>query len=243
MVEILRNALFKDASDESATLFAGRLQHLIKWLPRPKEGTKAERAKSERALKSARSRIDAFVASGSIRDVLAVGDALRYVGEYIEHGGAPQTVEAFRAGLRNAAAFNPSNRARIPVADYVQSERPDLGLFKWMLLQRSVVKYMERFYGSYLGADISGTTTDALAAFAYVMFMLVHPTPDLEQLQDQAKMDIGDGYELVPIAAMVLQYHHSLLECGIALALTSTAMSDSSAIPTYNHLRTQNAGD
>jgi len=229
MVEVLRNALFA-GTDETAATFAKELQADIMALPAPPAGN----ARAQAALSNAQDRIAAFVSGNDIRDVFAVGDALRYVGEYMEFGGAPQTVEAFRAGLRNAQAFNRSNRARIPVADYVQTERPDLGLFKWQLTDSSVVKYMERFYGSYLGADISGTTTDALAALSYLMWIKIRPNPTQENLQFQAEVEIATGRELVPIAAMVLQYHHSLLECGLALALTSTAMANKPAIASYN---------
>ncbi|WP_114813954.1 hypothetical protein [Paraburkholderia kururiensis] len=229
MLDVLRNAAFAD-SGETATRFAAELESDIEALP----AAPVDKPKAQQALENAKRRIAAFVAGDSVRDVFAVGDALRYVGEYIEEGGAPESVAAFRGGLRNAFAFKSSNRAREGVSGYIRSERPELGLFKWKLLDGSVIKYMERFYGSYLGADISGTTTDALAALAWLLWDRIRPTPDQRNLQFQASSAIATGHELVPIAAMVLQYHHSLLECGTALALTSKAMSDKPALASYN---------
>ncbi|GGB50000.1 hypothetical protein GCM10011316_22650 [Roseibium aquae] len=222
MFDILENELFKSGS-ASASAFASAFSIWLNALPA------AGPQKAQDKLAAAKMRSRDFVADdGTILDVFAIGDVLRLVGEYIEEGGGGDnsaTVEAFRAQLRNQLAFNRANRARQPVKDFDLSEHPDLGIFKLQLLDRSTVKFMERFYGPYIGADISGTTTDALDVLAYWLAERINPKVTKERLQIQAGSAIRLGEELVPIACMVLQYHHSLMECGLALSLASQSMS------------------
>ncbi|WP_045728163.1 hypothetical protein [Xanthomonas sp. GPE 39] len=172
---------------------------------------------------------------GEVKDVFALGDAIREVGEYIENGGAGKSIKDFENNLRNKVAFDKStNRARQEVSDYALSEWPPLGIFKNRLLDRSVVKYMERFYGPYIGADISGTTTDGLAVLAYL-----ENVGNENGMKERAMTQAQQGWELPPIASMVLQYHHSLLECGLALALKNSALkegeSDESLLRYFNY--------
>lgn len=218
MFDILRVELF--AEDDSESELDQFLQQAIDKLPESKK------SKAEKKRKCAKTRIRQFVNGNAVRDLFAAGDALRCVGEYIEEGGGADSVQAFRQALRNKTAFDLANRARVQVANYELTEWPPLGIFKFRLLDRSVVKYMERFYGSYLGADISGTTTDSLAALAYLWWLARNKDdPSKENLRDGAERIISTGAALVPISSMVLQYHHTLLECGLALALVSEAMS------------------
>jgi hypothetical protein len=171
-------------------------------------------------LKRAKSRISNFYADGYVQEVFALGDAIRELGEYIENGGAGGDLKDFENALRNKAAFDrSSNRARQETFGYAQSGWPPLGIFKNRLLHRSVVKYMERFYGPYIGADISGTTTDGLAVLA-----LLQQNGGAKTTAQKAQEEAAQGWELPPIATMVLQYHHSLLECGLALALKNSAL-------------------
>jgi len=223
MFDVLSNELFRTGT-ASASTFASAFSTWLNKLPA--EGPK----KAQQKLAAAKIRNNDFVApDGTILDVFAIGDVLRLVGEYIEEGGGGDnsaTIEAFRSQLRNQIAFNKANRARVPVPGFDLTEHPDLGIFKLQLLNRSTVKYMERFYGPYIGADISGTTTDALDVLAYYLATLAGPKNLSEaRLQGEAGSAIRLGEELVPIASMVLQYHHSLMECGLALSLASQAMS------------------
>lgn len=234
MTDVLVAELFKPGTGDGtafATVFAG----WVKKLPAMDDSVGSSLDKraakaANRALSAAQVRADDFVtSSGAIQDIYAIGDMLRYVGEYFEFGGGGQdatvnAVNQFRDGLRNQLAFNKANRARRPVTDYDLTEWPDLGIFKNELLDRSVVKYMERFYGPYIGADISGTTTDALDVLAYY----VAGASGTGSLYIDAGAAIGLGEEMVPIATMVLQYHHSLMECGLALSLSSKSMQPSS---------------
>lgn len=181
----------------------------------------AENPRAAGNLERARDRIRNFYSNDYVQEVFALGDAIRDLGEYIENGGAGAAVKDFESNLRNKAAFDrSSNRARQETAGYALSEWPPLGIFKNRLLDRSVVKYMERFYGPYIGADISGTTTDGLAVLALLQTVIDGGGSLAEQAQAQA----AQGWELPPIATMVLQYHHSLLECGLALALKNGAL-------------------
>jgi hypothetical protein len=237
MFDVLAAVLFKPASGGSASAIA---KALVKWVNELAElddtaGTATDQGRAKAAnaaLAHAQTRAAQFAVGGKIQDVFAIGDVLRAAGEYFELGGnganaEVNEVDAFREGLRNQIAFNRANRARRPVSNFALSEHPDLGIFKIQLLDRSTVKYMERFYGPYIGADISGTTTDALDVLAYFSSTLLKT-----DLQDGAKNSIGMGEEMVPIATMVLQYHHSLIECGLALALPSAAMSEGKGGPT-----------
>lgn len=215
MFEVLGSVLF-DKGKASGFLLV--LKDAIEKLPEPRE----DKPKAANARMNAQTRIEQSVKGTSVQDLFAVGDALRYVGEYIEFGGAPASVKDFRRELRNKTAFDSANRARELTPDYDLSEWPQLGIFLHHLLDRSVVKYMERCYGPYIGADISGTTTDSLAALAYLEWLYYHdskaPGPDSGALKVWAEQAERRD-ELVPIASMVLQYHHSLLECGLALSL------------------------
>lgn len=180
----------------------------------------ANNSRAKDSLLRAQQRISNFYADGRVQEVFALGDAIREVGEYIENGGVNDKVKQFESNLRNRAAFDKrSNRVRQEVPDYALSGWPPLGIFKNRLLDRSVVKYMERFYGPYIGADISGTTTDGLAVLA-----LLQGRMDGSNIEKLAKIEAEQGWELPPIATMVLQYHHSLLECGLALALKNDAL-------------------
>lgn len=233
MFDVLRVELFGEGGRDSG--FDKWLQSAIANLP------KSTNSKAEIKRTGANIRIDQFVNENSVHDLFAVGDALRYVGEYIEEGGGSDSVRKFRQALRNKLAFDPANRARVQVPNYDLTEWPPLGVFKFRLLDRSVVKYMERFYGSYLGADVSGTTTDSLAALAYLFWLRQEQDdPPKADMSKAAELMISAGIGLVPIAAMVLQYHHTLLECGLALALVSDAMStatppDNAAIEAFDY--------
>lgn len=221
MVEVLLSVMQKTGGF-TATGFAAELANWVNSL-QPAEG----KARANQALASAQARANQMVHAGSVYDIFAVGDVLRAVGEFFEFGGGDEVVEAFREGLRNQIAFNKqANRARTLVPDYALTEKPDLGIYLFNLLDRSTVKYMERFYGPYIGADISGSTTDALDVLAYFWEVFVVKNPvDKTSLQEGAATTIGLAEELVPIATMVLQYHHSLMECGLALSLPSVSMS------------------
>lgn len=245
MMEVLNLKLFKDWQADP-TLLDTRVRDAILGLPpvpadnqADSQEVKRRKAAARAALVGARTRANQFFNPDSTKvgDAFAIGDALRYVGEYIENGGAPDSVNTFRAALRNQAAFSRDNRSRREVEGYRKTEWPDLGIFKFRLTDRSVVKYMERFYGPYIGADISGTTTDSLAVLAFLQWLSDvggNAAPDANTLQTDAATEITAGNLMVPIASMVLQYHHTLLETGIALALPSGAFGNASAISAYS---------
>lgn len=237
MFDVLGVELFDENRAGKGSAFATSFSRWLATLPEIDDAAgstldkKAAKA-ANRALKHAKVRMNDFLVDSKIQDVFAIGDVLRALGEYFEFGGGGSDatatdVDKFREGLRNQLAFNRANRARTPVPDFGLSERPELGIFLNNLLDRSTVKYMERFYGPYIGADISGTTTDALDVLA---FYLASVSEDLNPastatLRSNAGSVVRLGDEMVPIATMVLQYHHSLMECGLALSLSSKSMT------------------
>ena len=220
MFDVIRMSVFADADDDRAKQGALSLARAISQIPAPVGNPKAAAA-----LNAAKTRASQFILGGEIADVFALADALRWLGEYIELGGGGDAIKAFEKELHNPAAFSSANRARRPVPDYNVEELPDLGIFKNRLLDRSVLKYMERFYGPYLGADISGTTTDSVAALAYLLAVSRQQEINQGNLQTAVDQIVEAGAEVIPIASMVLQYHHSLMETGLALARTSPAMA------------------
>ncbi|WP_068315179.1 hypothetical protein [Polycladidibacter hongkongensis] len=240
MLETLRVVLWNQAGTAGTNIGSAFSGLLVKWsadLLADAQGP----AVAIKRLQDAHARLIQFDNGTDIFDVFAVGDGLRGIGEYFELGGGGargKQVEDLRRGLRNKIAFNVANRARKPVPDFALQEWPDLGIFKFNLLDRSTVKYMERFYGPYIGADISGTTTDSLAVLAAFNADTLGDD-DLTKSLDQAMFD---GEELVPIATMVLQYHHSLMETGLALSLSSSAMGGSSVLPEFNFYNFRSLG-
>lgn len=247
MFDVLGTQLLADLGGDSSA-FAAAFSHWVAALPPialvPDNDLQNRVARqANAALAAAQARNGDFLQDTDVLDLFAIGDILRYLGEFFEFGGGADatvtTVNQFRAGLRNQLAFNRANRARKPVEGYDLTEHPDAGLFRLELLDRSTVKYMERFYGPYIGADISGTTTDALDVLAYYSVSLLQQQVTRQDLQTSAELEVEQGQEMVPIATMVLQYHHSLMECGLALSLASKSMSAANAetgsvIPDYN---------
>ena len=245
MYDLLGVELFRSSCGSSsfAFNFSTWVDGLEEIPPDPQNSLQKQAAdRANKALLAAKTRNADFMQDLEILDVFAIGDVLRYIGEFVEFGGGAlgtvTTLNTFRAGLRNQIAFNKANRARSPVSGYDLSLHPDLGIFRLELLDRSTVKYMERFYGPYVGADISGTTTDALDVLAFYVTSVLKKPVTAENLRQDAATALQTGGEMVPVACMVLQYHHSLLECGLALSLPSAAMASGSgpapALPAYN---------
>lgn len=177
-------------------------------------------------LQAAKTRAREFSARGMIGDVFALGDALRELADFLNEGGDGDTWKEFLARFRDRAVFDKqSNRARIERPIETRQDYPELGIFRYWLLERSVVKYMERALGPYLGADISGSTPDALGALVYLAIRNEKVTPGKAAMtpEEEAENLLKDGSPLVAVASMVLQYHHSLLECVLALALIGNA--------------------
>jgi hypothetical protein len=96
----------------------------------------------------------------------------------------------------------------IPVDERVNAKLRGVSLNT--LLPGSTVRAMDRMFGLPEGADISGTTADNLFAFETVM----NATKMLKKDQQQPAV-----LNLLPIAAMVSQYHHTVLECALTLTM------------------------
>jgi len=103
---------------------------------------------------------------------------------------------------------------------------PGITLFK--LLEWSTIKKIDNFFGLPEGADISGTTSDHLFGIYHTLFLMEQGRPaprsikfsggsypaDLQQINERKPLII-----LLPLAQMVREYHHALLETAAALSL------------------------
>ncbi len=83
------------------------------------------------------------------------------------------------------------------------------GATRCYLLEDDTVKKIDRMYGLPEGMSISGTTTDSI-------FFLDHMSSLLGSL---GIPDLLPALHLLPLATMVSRYHHTVLECALALSL------------------------
>ena len=105
-------------------------------------------------------------------------------------------------------------------------DAPGISLFK--LLEWSTIRKIDDLYGLPEGADISGTTSDHLFGIYHTMYLMEqgrsaprsikfpsgsYPA-DLQQINERKPLII-----LLPLAQMVREYHHALLETAAALSL------------------------
>lgn len=89
-----------------------------------------------------------------------------------------------------------------------------VGVERYDLRKDSVIRAIDMTFGlSPVGADISGTTTDSM----FVIDSAAHPGP-VKKASDIAKRSVKEKeLQLLAIATMVTQGHHSLLECAYPL--------------------------
>ncbi len=109
-------------------------------------------------------------------------------------------------------------------------EREVRGMTLWKLKDGSVTWAMDRIFGLPPGADISGTTADLMWAME-VISSIIYPS----YTKSDGKTILKDGYRfglagfnqelgllyLLPIAAMVAHYHHTILECALTQTFNS----------------------
>ena len=90
------------------------------------------------------------------------------------------------------------------------------GMDKTKLKDKSTVKKIDFAFALPEGCDISGTTADSIF-FVDHMAKFVGPQV-LQQMTGVTKKDINT-IQLLPVATMVSQAHHTLLECALTLTL------------------------
>ncbi|MCI5209858.1 MAG: hypothetical protein D3910_13935 [Candidatus Electrothrix sp. ATG2] len=73
----------------------------------------------------------------------------------------------------------------------------------------SVVRGIDMLFGLPEGADISGTTADSIWAIETLMNMI----------KRKKLAEVDPNILLLPVAAIVSGYHHTILECGLSLAI------------------------
>lgn len=163
---------------------------------------------------------------------LAIGDFTRFFGDIFNElpGTATQPFQDLKnllRSLQNPVAFNKStNRVRVHRRDIFQ-QGPGVGLVQWYLPPDDVLGAMDRMLGYYETADISGSTTDSLAALAMVATIVETQNAltigTLDQIKLAAVEMINDGRAFGSFASIVAQMHHSLPESMMAINLIPPA--------------------
>lgn len=166
-------------------------------------------------------------------------DFTRLFGTFIEKSGGSELAEivkintitakdweSFRIAYRSPWAgtpFHASRRVRVGAKRSVPKAILDLlntlgqgdidtatrGVSMNTLLPGSTVRAMDRLFGLPEGADISGTTADAL----FTLETLLSCTAEKYRLATAS---------LLPLAAMVSQYHHTILESALTLTMNES---------------------
>jgi hypothetical protein len=121
--------------------------------------------------------------------------------------------------------LTPEQRRYAMLSDYDEShpESGVRGMTLWDLKEGSTVWAIDRLFGLPPGADISGTTADLMWALE-TMASLLYP-PKNGKRTDLAGNDLKGVLPLLyllPIAAMVSHYHHTILECALTQTLNGT---------------------
>jgi len=170
-------------------------------------------------------------------------DLIRLFGELVEnpvlqnHGLTDKGVERFKDQQRFGPGFltrgpgkqraregggyypTGSNQSRLP--HIVQAHRSVLdfkrqpgfsGIENVSLMDCSTVKKIDSTYGLAEGCDISGTTADSI-------FFMKHVQDFIRGLPQSVPDDLLPALQLLPMATMASQGHHTVLECALTLTL------------------------
>jgi hypothetical protein len=165
-------------------------------------------------------------------------DLIRFFGELVENKmikgnygfeGISPDLHSQKNAWRPPVHFDPSARARIRGQDYEPAQSgPHVAAARAVMLAlrrneagfsginitllnrgKSTVWKIDYAYGLAEGCDISGTTTDSLFFHTYLEpFCTTADVPSW----------MFEILHLLPIATMVYQAHHSLLECALAIS-------------------------
>jgi hypothetical protein len=110
------------------------------------------------------------------------------------------------------------------------------GMTLWELKQGSVVWAIDRIFGLPPGADISGTTADIMWGLE-TLATILYPYPSPGSDRRPAVLPL---LYMLPIAAMVAHYHHTILECAMTQTLNGEITYQ---IGCYTTLLSENAID
>lgn len=161
-------------------------------------------------------------------------DLVRFFGGMIEDstlqnvGLAGKDVDELRLAQRVGPGFKKEERARIDgpyratlphiaaahhaVLDFKRDKTGFSGFANVALQDHSTVKKIDAVFGLAEGCDISGTTADSLFFFRHVNAFIA----GLREAVDARALPL---IQLLPLATMASQGHHTILECGLTLTL------------------------
>ncbi len=161
------------------------------------------------------------------------GDLMRLFGGIIEdktlqtRGLVGKAVEDFRRKQRVGPGFGDDQRSRtgggyapnLPHISAAHNAALEFkrakgfsGFAKITLNDKSTVKKIDSTFGLAEGCDISGTTADALFFFRHVNVFI-------DGLPEMIPNELLPVIQLLPMATMASQGHHTILECGLTLTL------------------------
>ncbi|QBF31190.1 hypothetical protein CFI11_08150 [Thalassococcus sp. S3] len=133
--------------------------------------------------------------------------------------------------LQNAQAFNPTtNRIRVKRRD-ILDQVPGVGITQWYLPSDDVLGTMDRLLGYYETGDISGTTTDTLAVLGMMQTLGANTEiGPVGPIKVQIATMVNNGLAFVSFAGMVIQMHHSMPECMMAINLMPRDLGDGAPV-------------
>lgn len=176
--------------------------------------------------------------NNTLTNPLAIGDVCRACADMISAApnhpntapGLAPIAQLFH-DLQNAQAFNKTtNRVRVKRRD-ILDQMPGVGGTQWYLPPEDVLGNIDRLLGYYETGDISGTTTDGLGVLAMLSTVNVAAIGTLDQIKQQLAAMVNNGLAFTSFAGMVVQMHHSLPECMMAINLMPRDLGvDDSAI-------------
>ena len=105
-----------------------------------------------------------------------------------------------------------TTEARAAMLRFRRDPRGFAGIKGTGLLRESTVKKIDFVFGLPEGCDISGTTADSI-------FFMRHVNKFIEGLPEKIPDEMIPVVQLLPVATMVSQAHHTLLECALTLTL------------------------
>ncbi len=134
---------------------------------------------------------------------------------------APMENETLRPLTQDQAAYVMGSSIRT-------DEREVRGMTLWKLKDGSVTWAIDRIFGLPPGADISGTTADLMWAME-IIATIIYPSNTKSEGANKVGHRFGVvGFKrelellyLLPIAAMVAHYHHTILECALTQTFNS----------------------
>lgn len=180
-------------------------------------------------------------------NALAIGDFCRSFADLITSAGATcaaglQPFKVLIQSLQNPEAFNKTtNRTRVKRRDILDQVAP-VGTTQWYLPPDDVLGTIDRLLGYYETGDISGTTTDSLAVLA-ILHELVAAGPALDfpavpAVEARIVAMVNNGLAFCSFAGMVIQMHHSLPECMMAINLMPRTIGGNNIVQIYSPLLT-----